>query len=323
MKVGLKKLVWVLGGLCSALLILLVLAMTSPVQTWVARKVLANQPELGSEIGQVRVGWHQLNLEQGKFELSGAVLTLPQLQADFPVVAAAWKHEVAITKLVARGWTLDLTRYTTKVTKTAANAAHRADFSLISTAHAAAVPVPSLSDAFAGVFAQLELPVDLSLDGAILEGEVIVPAGPGNKPVTLRVSLLGGGLQAGHNGVFNIDAQTDLTGMGGPVDRLKVGGTVSALMDSPRTFAKFFADLNSQAVGGAFPQGGAAECRTIGRQNQWRRRLCADPADCREATAGCAGQSAGERLPFWRGLAGGYARHGCGSVCLGPVFAHL
>ena len=255
MKAGLKKLVWVLGGLCSALLILLVLAMTSPVQTWVARKVLANQPELGAEIGQVRVGWHQLNLEQGKFELSGAVLTLPQLQADFPVVAAAWKHEVAITKLVARGWTLDLTRYTPKVTKTAANAAHRADFSRISTAHAAAVPVPSLSDAFAGVFAQLELPVDLSLDGAILEGEVIVPAGPGNKPVTLRVSLLGGGLQAGHNGVFNIDAQTDLTGMGGPVDRLKVGGTVSALMDSPRTFAKFFADLNSQAVGGAFPQG--------------------------------------------------------------------
>jgi hypothetical protein len=255
MKAGLKKLGWVVGVVGLALVILLALAMTSPVQTWVARRVLASQPDLGAEVGKVRIGLHQLNLEQTQLNLSGAVLTLPQLQAELPVVSAAWNGEIAISKLVARGWTLDLTGYAPALAKTASVSHRRVDFSLVSTAHAAAEALPVLEAAFAGIFVQLDLPVDFSLDGAILEGEVILPAGPEHTRVTLRVSLLGGGLRAGHEGVFTVDAQTELAGMGGPVDRLKVSGTLSALMDSPRTFSKFSAKLNSNAVGEAFPSG--------------------------------------------------------------------
>lgn len=254
MKTGSKKLGLVLGGAMAALLLLVIMAMTSPVQTWIARRVLATHPELHASVEKVSVGLGRVTLNNVQTTISGAVLTLPRLEAELPVFAAAWSREISVSKLVARGWTLDLTGYDPALALMAPSAPARSGFSLISTAYAAE-SLPDIPGVFSGLFAQLQLPVDLTLNGTILEGQVILPTEAGQPALKIQVSVLGGGLQAGHEGVFNLTAQCALDDRDAPVNLMKLEGTLHAFMDSPRTFSKLAADLNSQAVGPAFPQG--------------------------------------------------------------------
>ncbi|KAB2840430.1 hypothetical protein F9K50_05845 [bacterium] len=86
-----------------------------------------------------------------QFTHAGAVLTLPRLEADLPLLSAVWRDRVDISRLVARGWTLDLTRYdgTLAVTPRPAELP-AAPFSLISTAYAApALPARKLFEGVA------------------------------------------------------------------------------------------------------------------------------------------------------------------------------
>ena len=231
--------VLLLGAL--AVLVLLAIAaavaFTSGFQTWAARKAIAAQPSLTVSLGRVSAGLSHVQVEQVRFVQPGMTLTVPSADVDLSVISAASK-DVKITRLTAKGWTVDLT---------APGAASSAPVSPAAPAQAAAA-------AFQGVFNQLKLPVDLAVDAVELEGEVILPVSVGQPPARIHLKLTGGQLGAGREGQFTFSASAALAPTA-PVNALNANGTLAAAMDTPRTFSRLAAKIEAEARGPQFPQG--------------------------------------------------------------------
>ena len=223
------------------------------VQTWAARRVLATHPEIGATLGSVSAGLGRVEIKNLRVEAHGAVLTLPAIEADLPLVSAGLWHRVTVTRLVAKGWTLDLTkaaRVGQSLDQPRLRAALAAvDFSLLSAARAAEPSGATAAQIFQGVFAQLALPVDLSLDGVDLEGEVILPAARGHA----RLSFTGGGLGAGREGRFELVATAALTST--TVSTLETHAAFTAAMDGSRNFTRLGVTADATASGLQFPRG--------------------------------------------------------------------
>lgn len=235
--------------------LLVLLALTSPVQTWAVRKVVASQADLKLEVERVSVGLKKVHVAKVRANYAGAILDLPELTADIAVVSAAWHGEVTVSKLIARGWTLDLTDYKPETVAAMGNGRTApSGFSLISSAYAANAQ-PVAQTVFSGVLSQLELPVDLSLDGVVLDGTIIMRCGPDNAPTRMQVSLVGGGFSVGREGRFDLTSRLDLADAQASVSTIELQGNLSAVMDTPRTFVNLSGLLNAQATGQAFPQG--------------------------------------------------------------------
>ena len=141
-----------------------VIVFTPGFQTWAARRALASRPDWDVTFTRVSAGLGRVRLEDVRVVRSGAVLTLPAVDVDLPVIPAAWQQRVQITRLEAKGWTLDLTHAPTSASPTVADmpAPRAREFSLLPSAYADAPAAPS-PVVFAGIFNHLHLPVDLSL----------------------------------------------------------------------------------------------------------------------------------------------------------------
>lgn len=254
-----RVLLWCVGILLGLLAIAVAVALSSSFQTWAARRALASQPHVRGSVGLVSAGLNRVELRDATFQAHGAVLTLPSLQAELPVVPAGLRQRIAIRRLVAKGWTLDLThapdlaraarewRHAT----TSTPALRRAPFSFLSTAQAAAPDEPVAVDAFRGVLAAARLPIDLAVSGVDVSGEIVLPPLGGQASARLQVTLTGGGLAAGSEGAFVLDvagAKSD----GGAVT---LHATVAVGMDTPRTFTRLATKASAAASGVQFPQG--------------------------------------------------------------------
>jgi hypothetical protein len=256
-----RVLLVVAGAVVLLGLIALAVGLNSSFQTWAARKALATRTDVRGAIGSVSAGFRHVELRDLRFESHGAVLTLPKVDAEVPIASAAMSQKVTVRSLVAKGWTLDLTKAAPVAEMIESiSAAHyvrarrpRAEFSLIASAYAAdpAAASPALTPAFRGVFAELHLPVDLSLDGVDLAGEVILPSrGPEPAP-RIKVNVRGGALAAGREGSFAVDlAAAKLDG-----GALTLHSTVTAQMDTPRTFTRVGAKATAAASGTQMPNG--------------------------------------------------------------------
>ena len=250
-----------LGAIAVLLVVAVVLAFNSGVQTWAAKKALASQPDLHASIGSLSAGLGRVEVQSVHAEQNGAVLTLPSLTAELPLVSAGLSKKVTVTKLVARGWTLDLTKATpppTAPAKPTTRVSSPRPFSPLATAYAAdpAAAVPAVTQLFQGVFAQLQLPVDLSLDGLDLDGDIILPPAPNGGPAArAHLTLAGGGLGSGRDGHFTLDLVVNFTGDKLAVSNVTVHSTLVATMDTPRTFTKFVAEPTAVATGAQFPAG--------------------------------------------------------------------
>lgn len=221
-----------IGALLLLALVAVAVAFNSGVQTWGARKALAGQPGLKSELGSVSAGLHRVEVAGLRLESNGAVLTLPSLEAELPVLTAALDKKAEVRLLRARGWTLDLTH---------------AD----STPASPPLAVAAAAPLFQGAFAQLELPVGVTIDEVDLAGEVLLPGLPGHPAARISVTIRGGGLGVGRDGKFALD----LTGATEDGGALTLHGDVVATMDTPRTFGRFSATTAAAVSGPRFPQG--------------------------------------------------------------------
>ena len=251
-----------LGVLTVFALVTVGLAFNSGVQTWTAKKILTRQPSVNATLESVAIGLGRAEVKVLRVEMNGAVLTVPSLTVELPIIAAGFAREVSVGKLTARGWTIDLS-------KTAAPPpASTSPINVSPTPDGAATPVAatphsvvaanqaSVARAFAGVLGQLRLPVDLALDGVDLEGEVILPPAPrGGPAVRARVTLVGGGLGVGKEGRFQLDLNATFTGGNLAVNNVTLHSTLVAAMDSARTFSRFSAEPKAMAVGPQFPAG--------------------------------------------------------------------
>ena len=244
MKKPVRLLLLATGLLVVVLVAGAVLVFNSAVQTWAARRALAQQPRLKARVGQVSAGFQTVALHDLHLEQDGAVITLPSFAAEFSVIDAGLNEKIHLRRLVARGWTLDLSAYQFSAAPPARSGALAP----------AAVPA-AVVQVFQGVFAQAALPFDLTLDGVELEGDVKLPPAPGIASGRAHVVLTGGGLAAGREGAFTFTVTVALVGADVPVSALTVTGRLAATMDTPRTFSRLATQAEASAVGPQFPNG--------------------------------------------------------------------
>jgi len=248
------------------LLVLVLLAFSPSVQTWAARRVLAQQPDLRGNVGQVAVGLNQVQVTALRIERAGMILTVPSATIDLPVTAAAGKN-IQIHRAVSKGWILDLTAPAVLGAKTVAgDATSLCLVSPLATIGLAQVqPVTSTAASsrtatvpnqpFEGIFKLLNLPVDLQIDQADLEGDVIFPTKPGQPPGRAHVTIVGGQLGQGRTGEFKITSVTKLSGADAPINDVNSQTVLQAKMDTPRTFEWLTGTTDITATGPKFPRG--------------------------------------------------------------------
>ncbi|MEY2878726.1 MAG: hypothetical protein RLZZ15_1106 [Verrucomicrobiota bacterium] len=263
MKKPLRLLLLALGVAVVLVLIAGGLALHSGVQTWAARRALAAQPGMKARLGQLSAGFRTVELADLHFEQDGATITLPSLRAELSVVDAGLNQKVRVRRLVARGWTLDLSRYATGVpirrtVLTPPPGGRAREFSFLPSAYAAAATPGAAATAvarvFEGVFAGTVLPMELTLDGVELEGDVILPPASGATG-RAHITITGGGFAAGREGALDVAVTVALTGADLPVNAVTIRSRLTAAMDTPRTFTRLAAKSEAAATGPQFPRG--------------------------------------------------------------------
>lgn len=241
-------------GVSAVLLLAVAVAFSSWFQTWAVRKAIASRPDIHASVGAVSAGWKHVTLGGVWLEQAGAILTLPTVEIDLPLLAAVRGRQVLVSRLVAKGWVLDLSKSTGPAKTVSGPAAPRPPSPPPAGALASASPdpqavPPTVVEAFAGVFAHLQLPIDVAVDEVQLEGEIILPTTQGRA----RISLKGGGLAAGREGKFDLDGEATLANPG--VHVLAARGRLTVAMDTPRTFTRIAARFDASASGTQFPRG--------------------------------------------------------------------
>jgi hypothetical protein len=241
--------------LAAALAAGVAVAFVPAVQTWAARLALASRPALHGSLGAVSAGLDRVEATGLQLEWAGAVLTLPRLEVELPLVSAGWDRSLPIRRLVARGWTLDLTR----ARRTGPVAAQRAPGlrgGLIASAYADdGAAGAAAGRVFDGILARLVFPCDVAVAAVELEGDVLAPGPPGLAPVPVHVVITGGGLGAGRTAKFTVEAAATAGDSQIPLRVVHLHGVAGAAMDTPRTFTRLALEVRLLATGVQVPRG--------------------------------------------------------------------
>ena len=248
-----------LAACCALLAGLVCVLFSSRFQTWAVHRLLASKPQWQLSVGTVAVGPAEIDLTGVHAVRGGVTLDLPSLRTEIPLPTAAVGHGVLVRRLVASGWTLDLSKMPlhalVRASAPAAPPARRtAGFSVLASAYADEPSAQAALQVFEGLFHQLRLPVDFQLDALDLQGDVILPPAPGAPPARVHVGLSGGGLAAGREGIFTFSLHSAAPG-GGAVSTVTGEGTLAAAMDTPRTFSRLAVKVDASATGGNIPPG--------------------------------------------------------------------
>jgi len=238
----LRPIFWGVAVLAALLLVIVVLAFNTSVQTWAARRALTGQADFKAGVGRVSAGLKLIELTDISIEKPGLSLTLPSLTIEMPLSSAAGKS-LSVKRLVAKGW---------KVALSVPPVAKKSLAPASTTTTTQAKPEPF---SFEGVLKLLRLPVDFSLDEIDVEGEVTFQAQAGNPPSRSTVRLTGGNLGAGRDGRFTLVAKVVMPEADAPVSELAVNSVIVVQMDTPRTLQKVSLVTDAKAVGQKFPQG--------------------------------------------------------------------
>ncbi len=218
-----------------------------PVQTWAAQAYLTQGRELRGSVDQFEASFGRMDATNLHLEYAGAVLTAPSVQARIPVTAALLRRRFDFSSIVARGWTLDLSKVGLKREATLPTGP-------LPGSEAVRLTVERAVATMFGIVRGWRFPVDGSAEGLDLDGEVIVPSASGGDPVRMHVSATGGGLGAGRTGTATLavtlaaqDSQARLT-------EIAAQGTlsvsVSATMQVDRVAALADFTVRSPAFGG-------------------------------------------------------------------------
>lgn len=254
------------------IVILLVAAFSPIVQTWVAQLVLDRQPALHGSVESLSARFGSIELGNLHLKFDGAVVTLPSLQAELPLVTAGWNRRLLVRRLVAKGWTIDLRRNPdSKNTGAKVNPESGAKGGPAASTLPETVTAQNVAQILGGVVGLWALPCDLSLDGVELEGDILVDAPSGVAPVRIHAIVKGGGMAAGRDGTFAIDASSMSLDPELAVISVSVHGTLGLGMKTPRSFNRVELKADLSADGGPFPKGIAfavdlAATRGVGEQ---------------------------------------------------------
>jgi hypothetical protein len=214
-------------------------AFSPTLQTWAARRALASVAGPRASLDGASVGWGRISIRGLRLDVDGASLSAPTADAHVDVLAACLGRGLRLTSLVAKGWTLDLTRPGREATP----------------GGAAPEDAPWLRRAAVGAFSAFSVPARLSLDGLDLEGAAILSDSRGRPMGNASVVIAGGGLSPGSQGSFRCSLTAALDDASAPVSTLSVMGTLGASMDAAGAFTHAAFTMNARASGRKFPSG--------------------------------------------------------------------
>lgn len=272
---------------------------TWAVQSWLLPRALARFPGVQGSIGAVSAGLHDVELTDLKLARGGAVLTVPQLRAQLPVLTALRDGRLLVQTVVAKGWTLDLpgaalARPPPDTAQTPAPSEAAA-----ATATPARSASASSTDAVPGGIGRWlgwTLPFEGSVRTADLEGQVSKSVGPGGDPVRFHVRLQGGGLAAGTTAKFAVTVSPDATGLPFQVGRVR--GDLAVALTSGRVVDHVAFDGLVLPLGGAHGAHVVASVGGLAAPGQQviqfdadrnGRRLAAIHGTCSDETGSIAG----------------------------------
>lgn len=189
--------------------------LTPPLQTWLAQRQLHQRLGPGATIDSFWMGFGELDVENARWERDGVALTVPTLEAKLPVSRAFWNRQLAVKSLSAKGWTLDLSGRGAAPPPPAADTAgsgapagQSAPAPIPEPAKPAAPPLSRIVvEGLRLVLSDWPLPMDATIDGIELEGDIVVNAGAGSDPVPIHVKAHGGGFSAGGPGELTVEAE--------------------------------------------------------------------------------------------------------------------
>lgn len=244
-------------------LVALGVAYNTSFQTWLARRVLSEQAGLKSSLGRLSVSLNRFSLDDLKLEHEGVLVVIPSLSAEISLLDAL-RRDFRVSRFSAKGVIVDLTRAMTQMGGTAG-----VPRDVLST-KTGSQPSPQSSQAsqtetvqfqladtardFDGLFKRLQLPVDLSLDKADLEGEVVFVGRGNREPSVVRLTLSGGGLGQAREALFDF-TMIAATKEDAPIARLGAKGVLTLSMNTPRTFDRLSTRIEADASGRQLPQG--------------------------------------------------------------------
>lgn len=233
--------------------ILMALAFVPAVQTWVARMEINRQPGWQGSVGAFSAGFGRLDVADLHLEYGGAVLTLPRVHATLPLTTAAWDRKLLVRSLVAKGWTLDLSRIPIfPEVRSPSGPAPGSGAAGGSRSAAAAGRVQMMMRALGGILSRWNPSGEMSLDGIELEGDVLVAGPQAGAPLKAHVTIKGGGMAPASEGVLAIDAEgVGLDAKNRPVE-VAGHGRLAVTMTLPRTLGRIAMKANLSIKGGSF-----------------------------------------------------------------------
>jgi hypothetical protein len=242
-------------------LILVLVAIAPAFQTWAAQTALSGKSGVQGTLGSLSAGFGEVDIEDLHLQAGGAALTLPSLKAKLSLTNAVVRRQFQVRSLVAKGWTLDLTG--------PAGAADQQAQGGGAAGQAEAVPERRLTRALLGILGALRLPVDGSLDGVDMDGEIIFTPIAGKPPAHVHVVVSGGGMGTGREGTLAVDATGTLADSSLPINAVAAHGSVAAAIDSARNVSslRVSADLTD---GGESSQRGLSVAAEVARDSVTR-----------------------------------------------------
>jgi hypothetical protein len=163
----------IVGSLLAVVVIVVILAFTSGVQTWATRKALAGQPGMKGAVGSVSAGLKSAEIRDVRIEQDGIIIVAKQLDAGYSASDYLSGKKIIVDHVTARGVEID-----------ARNPAAKAG----GTPPPAAVALAP----FAGVLNAIRLPGETRLGRVDVDAKVLLP---NNQSATF--TLEGGGLAPG------------------------------------------------------------------------------------------------------------------------------
>ncbi len=248
----LRTLLISLALLAAIAVTLAAVALVPAVQTWAVQFALSEANIKGS-VGSVTAGFGRVDITDLKLERSGAVLTVPSLTARLPVCAALWNRRFPINSLEAKGWTLDLSRAGGPQGPRPAEAPAPATAASGSPAPASAAR--GALRAFGVLLGAWTFPCDGSLDGAELEGDVLVSTDAARAPAKVHVILAGGGLGEDREGSFVLDAATTVADREYAANDISAHGRLVVATGPQRTLSRMTMDAELADTSGRIPKG--------------------------------------------------------------------
>lgn len=242
----LKPVSIVLGALVGLGVLLVVVGLIPAVQTWAARKAVADLPGLEISLGQVAVGFSRAKLGNVMVTQDGATVSAGSIEVEYSVWDYLTSGKANVSRLTVAGVEIDL-RQTVSGEPMSFTSARGQTLSSGAKPPADKGPSP-VAAPFNGLLKVAQLPVDLTLAVFSVRGKALLPEGRG---VTFDVQ--GSDIAPGRTGAVKWAIHYEDSLDGTAVQSVRNEGTLEIRLTPDRKIEQIEIDTITSLIGPKLP----------------------------------------------------------------------